>query len=238
MTTLTEERREKLLDIVKKLLALSSNNPNEHEAVLAAAKAQEILLNYNLSMTDVEVQDEGCVQLNLDLNSCKIPTWQAVLIVSVSKAFFCKAIRVGNGVYTIIGSIADTQVVKYTFDYLNQTIMRLSEIYVTNQIRHVHKKSLRYSYSIGIVRTLQNKLDLIEQERRQETSQGKTYNALVVIKDGLVNKYVKEHYPSLISRTLKTNYFDSSAYNQGKIDGANVAIHNGGLNQGSIKLLT
>ncbi len=43
-----------VLDRIVKLLKLAGNNPNPHEAAAAAAKAQEIMTQYNLDMGSVE----------------------------------------------------------------------------------------------------------------------------------------------------------------------------------------
>lgn len=49
-----QEDLEKVTARVRKLLALSEKNPNEAEAASAAAKAQELLVAYNLDMATVE----------------------------------------------------------------------------------------------------------------------------------------------------------------------------------------
>ena len=48
--------RSKIIDRIRKLLALSSSN-NQHEAELAAQRASEMLEQHQLSMSDVEVRD-------------------------------------------------------------------------------------------------------------------------------------------------------------------------------------
>jgi len=45
---------ERVVERVRKLLALAARNPNEAEATAAAAKAQELLAFYNLDMATVE----------------------------------------------------------------------------------------------------------------------------------------------------------------------------------------
>ena len=52
----------KMLEKVKKLLALAGNNPSEEEAQAAALKAQELIAQYNLDMS----QDTG-VKINYKL---------------------------------------------------------------------------------------------------------------------------------------------------------------------------
>ena len=45
---------EKIIERIKKLLALSGNNSNEYEREVAMQAAQELLEKHNLEMTDIE----------------------------------------------------------------------------------------------------------------------------------------------------------------------------------------
>ena len=45
---------EKILEKIRNLLNLSGNNPNEHEALAAALKAQELMAKYNVEMADLD----------------------------------------------------------------------------------------------------------------------------------------------------------------------------------------
>ena len=52
MENMHDEKIERVLEKVKKLLALAGNNPSEAEAQAAALRAQELIARYNLSITD------------------------------------------------------------------------------------------------------------------------------------------------------------------------------------------
>lgn len=45
--------RQKAIDRINKLIALSKNNPNEYEGLSAYRKAQELLEKYDLTMYDI-----------------------------------------------------------------------------------------------------------------------------------------------------------------------------------------
>lgn len=49
---------EKIIEKIRKCLALANNNPSEEEAKAAALMAQKLLAKYNISLVDVE-QLEG-----------------------------------------------------------------------------------------------------------------------------------------------------------------------------------
>ena len=52
-------KEDKILEKVKKLLALAGNNPSQAEAEAAAAKAQALLQEYNLTLKDVDGEEEA-----------------------------------------------------------------------------------------------------------------------------------------------------------------------------------
>ena len=47
-------KEQKIIETIKKCLALASNNPSEEEARAAALKAQQLLAKYNIALADVE----------------------------------------------------------------------------------------------------------------------------------------------------------------------------------------
>lgn len=51
---MSEQISDKILDRIVKLLALAGNNPNPEEAASAAAKAQELMTQYNLDLGSIE----------------------------------------------------------------------------------------------------------------------------------------------------------------------------------------
>lgn len=57
---------EKIIAKIKKVLELSKNNPSEEEAKSAALKAQRLMAEYHISMSEVEaVEDIDSIVENL-----------------------------------------------------------------------------------------------------------------------------------------------------------------------------
>ena len=50
---------EKIIEKIKKLLALANNNPSEDEAMAAALKAQEMMAKYNVVLDDLDDKPEN-----------------------------------------------------------------------------------------------------------------------------------------------------------------------------------
>jgi len=51
---MTQDELDKLVKKVRALLALSGNNPSEHEAAAALEKASRLIAEHNLSMSMIE----------------------------------------------------------------------------------------------------------------------------------------------------------------------------------------
>jgi hypothetical protein len=125
-----QQKQAKIIDRLKKMLtheASARELGSIGEAENFAAKIQEFLVKYNLSRTDVEIQEEqttlgshytGCITFRLK--------WQRIL---------CHSIGVANGVHMVVfsdgytgvlvGESADVDVVMELFKYFAQLGMHL-----------------------------------------------------------------------------------------------------------------
>ena len=86
--------RERIIERVRKLLALS-NSSNEHEAALAAAHAQRLLAEHNLAMSELELQAEGAGEAELVVAKT-VAKWLSSLFATVANAFDCFPIVTTN----------------------------------------------------------------------------------------------------------------------------------------------
>ena len=122
---------ESIANKIKKLLALSQS-PNEAEAIAASQKAQELLTQYNLSMADIadpQAIDEEVEQQTLfHLDSKR--EWVITLLDGVARANFCSIIMTtGRGYgtdYKLIGRPSNIAVASLMYDYLSETVERLT----------------------------------------------------------------------------------------------------------------
>jgi hypothetical protein len=69
---------QKLLEKIRKLLALARDPSNEHEAALAAAKARELLAEHNLTLKDVEIGSIPSGERRVDMGG-RVERWIRVL---------------------------------------------------------------------------------------------------------------------------------------------------------------
>lgn len=73
---------QKLVERIKKLLALSESS-NENEAAIAAQKAQELLVLHNLELSDLSESDNEIKEVNIE-ESSKISNWKLSLADGVA----------------------------------------------------------------------------------------------------------------------------------------------------------
>lgn len=131
-----------MLKRIRALLAMSRGNANENEAAVAAAKAQELLLQYNLSIDDVEQRDStGKVIEDGDLLTSSSNPWRRDLAVAIASLYFCdyywqhvrfkaphrKRPYIRGDRHNFVGLPHNVVVVKEMFVYLVDTIERLAK---------------------------------------------------------------------------------------------------------------
>ena len=77
---------DKIIERIKKLFALGSNNPNENEAKSAMRMARKLLDKHNLSMYDLKQEDE----VGIKLEDYKNVPWVRIVYDSISRLYDCK----------------------------------------------------------------------------------------------------------------------------------------------------
>jgi len=135
----SDAKRDKILDRVKKLLALSTSS-NVNEAANAAAAAQRLMLEHKLTEIDVsDIQDDEGMNatwtariFELSLGASGFASrWKFVLVTAVARAFFCEAVglRVGQRrKVRIVGRKEDVEIAARVFRYLHTEIDRLAKV--------------------------------------------------------------------------------------------------------------
>jgi len=215
---------EKVLDRVKKLLALSQSD-NENEAALAAAQAHKLLLEHNLSIADMGegVEDtKEDIEQELVHEGGRVPRWRTYLVTGVAKAFGCSSLVVTGRRYTglkIVGVAGDIAVAKVTLDYLELVIDRLAEENAYGMGRG-YVNSYRIGLAARICERLQQKTAATEREVVAKASEAGTAMVLRRKTDlvDFMSKYTKKYNPG-------KNKIDYSGYGAGIRDAENVGLN-------------
>ncbi|QIG66070.1 unknown function [Ochrobactrum phage vB_OspP_OH] len=156
----------KIIERIKKLLALANNNPNEAEAAAAMAKAQELLEAYNLDAAVVGARDNARKDTK---KKGGLYSWQRKLWDAVAKLNFCyyvsiKGLARGSSYeHRLIGSHANVVATEMMAQYLQDTVERLAQKWAKdNAYKSVFVREA-IAYREGMVLRLSTKLN----ERRE-----------------------------------------------------------------------
>lgn len=124
--------RETLLDTIRRLLALSEKNPNEHEAQLAAAKAAELMRRHQIDAAQVEASQQEWVMECVEQYR-RVPFEARVVGELVAKHFLVEAFTdtgerpvTGRTKILLFGRPENVAVARYTYHVLLRVFRELA----------------------------------------------------------------------------------------------------------------
>jgi len=220
--------RERVIEKVRKLLALS-NSSNQHEAALAAAHAQRLLAEHNLAMSELEVQEEGAGEVALEVAKT-VPKWLSSLFATVANGFDCFPIVTTTPSCSrlrFIGVGEDPAVACCTLQFLMKELRRLATTYLRvseathGRLSTAERQRVRNSYLLGGVQGVRQAL------AAQKSQTPTTSSALVPVKDALIQQYRAERIGQVRMQRTRRSTVLSAAFQQGKVDGAALSIRPG-----------
>lgn len=95
------EKREKMVEKIKKMMALAENNPSEEESLSAALQAHKLMAKYNIHESEVtleEVKEDIVSIFSEQKHGCHLMAWRKQLGAIVAKSFRCKCYISGQDV--------------------------------------------------------------------------------------------------------------------------------------------
>lgn len=179
--------KEKMVDRIKKLLALAGNNPNPNEAKLAMERANKLLKANDMSMTsilDVENEEIG------ESSGKNVQYWTKHIYNSVSELYHCNYFtsRIPNGrskQHNVVGTESNRTTTMLICAYLIKSITKESKTYPKYQ-----QTTFKNGASMGISKTCQ---DLIDKEEA-DTNEVITGTGLVPVDIKLVRVKANTSY--------------------------------------------
>jgi hypothetical protein len=189
VTEQLDDATRRAVDKIQKLLMLAARNPNEAEAALATAKAQELLVAYNLDAATVE-RENGVSGKRLDENVAGgMYKFQQKLWRHLAELNFCmywtqrvrrKEIYMWRGrrIWTtfehrLVGRAVNVVATKNMAQYVNQTVERLCRERVGDGPLTQIRSSYMVAFREGIVDRVCEKIaekrrTLIKDEERRQ----------------------------------------------------------------------
>lgn len=240
--------REAIVDRVRKLLALAARPGTPEEAALAAERAAEIALKYNVQQSELEASQQEAYISNRTVHgeyvaNCKM-SLERDLMNAVAHNTFCRVVffkEDNNHCWAdVIGQEGNIEIVRYLYTYLIRTIDSMHRslyrrLLQEQAIRHSNgdydeeplpgeSKHCR-SFRMGAIDVVRARLAAQRREAETAPITGEATMALVVHKDAEVEEALARLYPNLRSLKKGRGIGDQSAYFQGMEAGHSIALN-------------
>nr|WP_245211823.1 DUF2786 domain-containing protein [Neoroseomonas oryzicola] len=203
---------------------------SEAEALAAAQKIGELLEVYGLTMSEVELRQEVCVQRQVVFTGARLQAL-GVIFLSVIELTETRGWMVGRGTFVFYGLEPDVLMAEYLLHLVASAVdheeaaYRSSEAY--RRSRATPQNRLR-SFRYGFAERVSTRIEEIASHRRAAAeaarAQAATGTALVVVKEEIIAKGFRT-----LGIRLRTSYTtrtvrDGAAYRQGAEAGGRVNL--------------
>jgi len=233
--------RQEVIQKIKKLQKLQINAKEINslgEANNAAEKIQHLLMQYNLSLEEVDREDETTGPLGPEVQRVDYSstykkaegTWIGYLAHYIAVNNLCEVV-LGGGypAYYVIGSQENRETVIFIVDQLVAKFRQLEQQSWSNYHGPVKRNKYRRDFLKGASLGIYNKLSEQRRKMEQESSQ---VEALVLANKDKLEKAKKDYFNHLgKSRTRKLQ--NNSAFQDGLSKGRSTDIHSGLGSRGS-----
>lgn len=211
------EKNERILEKVRKMLALAGNNPSQEEADSALLMAQRMLAKYNMTISDIE--DINDADLKEVINEgvtdyAKTPWWHKRLSYIIASNFKCKSYNNKSGGYSrirFVGFKEDVEVAKEVFNYALE-VANKKALQFTRKVRDRGESTagVRNDYLIGFT-------DGLEAKFKEQVQSDKCLALAIVIPTEVTN-YVESN---LTLRKGRTSMVVQQGNAEAKMEGYN-----------------
>jgi hypothetical protein len=207
----------KISEKIQKLLSLATSS-NENEAKLAANKASELMVKYNLRLQDLKEK----LEYNKDVLDVQVRAKieDKFIIPILTEYFFVKIVSSKENfgkTYYILGEEENVKIANYVYLFLKRTFRDLWKSYKKET---KSPKGYQQSYYYGLYSGLKTQLEATKVKVQEETK-------AVVVTDANLNKFMKSAFPRIRSKSTKVNHRDARAEYRGLSDGQNIRINKG-----------
>ena len=232
---------------IRALLAKTvENGASEAEAMMAMAKASQLMTKYGLSITDVELRAEKCVTNSINSGQ-KNRGGMARIAVRLAQFCNCKVWseqrRDENGkivsYHQFFGLESDTQIAQYFYDMIKAVMeaetarFKKTAIYDDAQYHSGGRRRATASFISGFARRINERLqDMIDERDGEYRSTG---SDLIVVKNQIVTEEFAKLKLRLTSASSSRTRLNGEAYGAGKAAGERVGFNAGvGASRGSV----
>jgi hypothetical protein len=231
------EEKESILKRIQKLLKMSQENgASENEAMLAANKAQQLLSEHNLSMSDIK-DDTEVEPIDKESVDVARDNWRGWIQSATAKLYFCQMYtssdvdanyrRVKKA--TFVGRKSNRIVAKSMCDYFISTVIRLAE----NEFKTVPgSKSainrMKQAFKLGCASRLSKRLKDRFEEIAPPYEGIKNPDGLPMLyknEQKALSEWLVNHGIRIVSKKSSMNIRDRAAYHNGKAAGGGIGLN-------------
>ncbi|MBN1945287.1 MAG: DUF2786 domain-containing protein [Bradymonadales bacterium] len=213
---------QRVLERIRKLMNLAQSD-NPHEAQLAMAAANRLLLRHNLEATEA-VRSSPYVYRWFGKPVGQIPLERKLLSGILQDFFFVRNIWIqttemstGRPVYLleVLGMSHNVEIARYVHGYLTDTLDRLWNQYRTQQGPINRPKAMRNSYRVGVLQGFRQHLEAERESCRQE--------GLIWLGDASLKELFDQRHP-VRDQCRSGTYLGGSANEDGQKAGRSLRI--------------
>ena len=114
----TISKQEKIIAKIRKILELSKKNPNQNEAEAAALKAQALMAEYHVELTDLEDMQTVEEITEEVFQTGTGNKWKYSLARIIARNFRCRHFYYGKSAVAFYGYETDVKIAVMTYEYL------------------------------------------------------------------------------------------------------------------------
>lgn len=203
--------RDKMLEKLRKLFALG-NSPNQHEAELAMAKANELMREHQISADQIDMHEAGNISgsdIFIVANAGGARHWVWVLADAAAKLFDGRALHAGTtGEMRIrfVGTKTDMQAMKMMFDHLWKSWLSIVEADLRNEKDRVRQLTIgdmywppattmkyKHGHGVGFADVVNKRVQELVEERRASVEKSATGRDLIVVKGQALANWMKDN---------------------------------------------
>lgn len=198
--------QEKIVDKIRKLLALSKSD-NQHEAELAAKRANDLMTKHQIEMSEIDIermQKSGITEERYKVKNQKMKLkWVEYLAQGVAQLFDC-TILVNNNLhgtsFTFVGHAEDIETSKLLFEHLytswfsivDHDLKKAKEEFYWKTWKPKDTMKFKAGHGLAFAVAIYWRCDSLKKEREQEVSKKSTGKELVVMKKDALEEYGRE----------------------------------------------
>lgn len=233
----------KTIEKLRKLLALTESN-NEHEALAAARRLHSLLAKHNMSMTDLERNEDNVGQESL---TTVTRPWKSLVAQSIARLYFCEFYmsrmrNTNKAMHIFVGTEANRMFAMHIFQMVVGTVERESRR-ESKKLYGKENSTFVNSFWTGAQIRIAERCNELIRSAKEGSLQDEDGSLLPVMlstyeqSSKLVTNWIADNVAGLKTKPTRTKAEDGAGYAAGQSTGDKVQLSRALQGKNSTKLL-